>query len=290
MKVKFLVAMALLVSFLTVVAGVQRAEAADLVGPYIFKSSMHIRAHHWLVYWTTPTAKEPQYLTGSWTPEFDFNLQGPLEGGSQLSVTFLKPDGSKWLTRNLVTPEVAADAFELFNSNLLDLEKYALPIAGTFTIKIDMSNALTKANKTLFTGKFDVVKFHYGTGTKEKNQADYYVNHDWELPIGQLGFDTQIDAEAPQLRVNMWFRGKVEATGIAGYLYFNGKQISSTKTNGNSYQTFVTQPSIATGDIQWSRHSLLFSNVSEKRNGMSANDYPDKIWLDKNPQGERILI
>src|SRR5580658_7743671 len=85
--------------------GVANAAKADLEGPYVYKSSVHINTRKFLVYYPTPTAKEPQYNTNSWAPRFEFNVQGPLEGGSQISVYFSKPDGSTWFSTNLNTPE-----------------------------------------------------------------------------------------------------------------------------------------------------------------------------------------
>ena len=187
------------------------AFADDMAGPYVYKTSIRINTQHYLVYYPTPTAKEPHYLTGSWAPKLSFNVQGPLEGGSQITVVFTKPSGAAWLTKNLDTPEIGGDTFQSFSMDGIDMEKQAINLGGVFGIKILLSNALTGTKATLFTGKFTVTKFHYGSAPNEVNQADFWVNHDWNLPIGHLGFDEDpSNAEAPQMQVKMWFRGSLE--------------------------------------------------------------------------------
>ncbi|HLK58137.1 MAG TPA: hypothetical protein VKU00_16335 [Chthonomonadaceae bacterium] len=286
MRVYALMALALLLALCSAV----QTRAGEVEGPYVYKSSIHINTQHYLVYWPSPTAKEPQYLTGSWAPRFDFNVQGPLEGGSQISVSFFKPDGAKWLTRNLNTEETAKDTFQHFMSDGLEMEKQATTQTGIFTIKIELSNALTKTDKTLFTGKFEVGKFHYGTAPNEKNQNDYFVNHDWTLPIGQMSFDTHGDAEAPKLLVSLWFRGPSNTSSVAGYLYFNGKQISSTKSMGGVHEAAIIRTGTTQEDMLWTRWTFHFARVAEARKGNSANNYPDMWWLDKNPGDYEIKI
>lgn len=261
-------------------------------GPYVYKTSVRINTRKFLVYYPTPTAKEPQYSTNTWAPRFEFNVQGPLEGGSQISVSFKKPDGAAWFSSNLDTPEKPADEFAHFSSDALDLEKKAITTIGSATMTVTLTNALSKTNKTLFTGKFDVGKFYYGptAAAKPKDAVEYYVNHDWNLPIGQLAFDSAINAEAPHLRLLMWFRGPVKAEDLAGYLYYKGKQISTTKTNGGVYEMIKIETGITQPDTRWGRSTISFDNVSSGRVGNSANNYPDMHWLDKNPGAYEVKI
>ena len=260
------------------------ARAEEPQGPYVFKSSVRINTRKFLVYYPTPTAKEPQYQTNSWAPRFEFNILGPLEGGSQISVSFTKPDGTKWISQNLTTPETDAENFARFTSDALDLEKQAILQTGTAGMTITLSNALTKTSKTLFTGKFEVGKFRYSTADpNSKNPYEYYVNHDWELPIGQLAFDSQIDSEAPHLRIHLWFRGKVSEQDMAGYLYYKGKQIASTKTAGGVKEMINVDTGISQPDTRWGRCTFFLDGVAEARKGMSANNYPTMFFLDKNP-------
>ncbi|BDI32098.1 hypothetical protein CCAX7_41490 [Capsulimonas corticalis] len=285
MKIRLLLLLILALVFPTF------ARADDLVGPYVYKSSVRLNTQHYLVYWPSPTAKEPQYLTGSWAPKLNFNVQGPLEGGSQISVQFTKPGGVKWIHRDLKTDETDADSFQSFSLDGIDLDKQATMATGEFTLNIVLTNALNGTNKPLYTGKFEVAKFHYGAAPNEVHQADYYVNHDWTLPIGQMSFDDNPEnAEAPALLVKLWFRGPLDMQMLAGYLYYNGKQISSTKSEGNVSAPVVVQPGSTRPDLTWSRCTFDFAKVSKGRNGDSANNYDSMFFLDKHPGEYEIKV
>ena len=265
--------------------------AQEMPGPYVYKSSVHLNTQHYLRYWPTPTAKEPQYLTGSWAPKLNFNVQGPLEGGSQITVTFAKPGGVQWFHEDLKTDEIDGNTFQSFTLDGNDLEKQATTLAGTFTLTISLSNALTSTHKTLYIGKFEVGKFHYGTAPNEVHQADYYVNHDWTLPIGQMSFDDDpANAEAPTLRMNIWFRGAPQTDQLAGYLYYQGKQISTTKSAGNVGIPITIQPGTTRPDLTWSRATFFFSHVAETLKPESANNYDAFFFLDKNPGDYELKV
>ncbi len=288
MKIRWLLLLALALPPLTLPLP---ARAQKMAGPYVYKSSVHLNTQHYLVYWPSPTAKEPQYLTGSWAPRLNFNVQGPLEGGSQISVRFAKPGGAKWFSRDLKTDETDADSFQSFSLDGNDLEKQATTLTGEFTLTVALSNALSGVNKTLYTGKFEVVKFHYGSAPNEVHQADYYVNHDWTLPIGQMGFDDDpANAEAPTLRVTLWFRGALDMQMLAGYLYYNGKQITSTKSAGSVGAPVVIEPGTTRPDLTWSRCLFYFSRVAEALHGNSGNNYDTMFFLDKNPGSYEVKV
>ena len=267
------------------------SRADELPGPYVYKSSVHLNTQHYLVYWANPAAKEPQYLTGSWAPRLDFNVQGPLEGGSQITVTFAKPGGLPWFHRDLRTDETAADTFQNFRLDGNDLDKQATNLGGTFSLTISLSNALTGTKKTLYAGKFEVVKFHYGSAPNEIHQADFYVNHDWTLPIGQMSFDDDpANAEAPTLRMNLWFRGPLPTDMLAGYLYYQGKQITSTKSAGSLNVALAIQPGTTRPDLTWSRCTFYFSKVAKTLKPESANNYDSMFFLDKNPGDYELKV
>jgi hypothetical protein len=283
--------LALLMMALMLVVCTARMAHAQLEGPYVYKSSLRINTYHFLRYWPNPNAKEPTYNFGSWTPKVEFNVQGPLEGGSQVSLTFTKPDGTKWFSVNLETPEIPADQFASFRYDDTSKEKLATILTGTFGLTINLANALTKTNKTLFTGKFDVAKFHYGGNAPDaKNNFDYYVSHDWNLPIAQLVWSEEEDERTPRLRVNMWFRGEKDSTKMAGYLFYKGKQVASTKMNGSAQETVTLRPGTTEPNFYWSRWTLYFTLVSSGLKMESANNYDALYFLDKNPGEYEIKV
>ena len=287
MKTRLLIVCAALLAVLSA-AGSHAQE-----GPYVYKTSVRINTHKYLRYWPSASAKEPTYNTNCWAPRFEFNVQGPLEGGSQLSVTFTKPDGTNWYSQNLPTPEVTADNFEHFLVDGNEQEKKAITQTGTCTMSIHLSNALNKTSKTLFTGKFEVGKFYYGptAASSPKNACDFYVNHDWELPIGQLAFDDPTNADAPHLHIKLWFRGESQEEQMAGYLYYKGKQIASTKAGGSAKEGVVIETGTTNPDVHWGRWTFSFDHVAEAlKHDNGNNNYDGMHFLDKNPGDYELKI
>src|SRR6185503_7713929 len=209
-----------------ILQGAAPARADD--GPRLAKTRLLIKLWQNHSYWP-PKATQEQYDTTSWLPGVRFRVLGPIPGGSQLSVDITKPDGSLWVTLDCPTEEIGADRW-------VDVETPREPLGGTkvfttgtgvygFTIRL--KNALTAQNQTLFSGKFKVSKLDKSKGIpKFKNTVTYYVDHDWLLPIGLIWSETT-QAYNIHLRAAMWFKGV--AGPKAAYLYYQGKQVASTK-------------------------------------------------------------
>ena len=232
--------------------------------PLVMKANLIVGAHREGNYWPSPAAKEPQYNTWTWGPRYEFTVLGPLAGGSQLSIDTFKPDGSLWLSYPIQTPETGPGDAHRFNVPNRHDEKKLIPITGTFSFKIILKNELTKTNVALYQGKFTVNKFHVGNNLPQfRNQFEYFVENDWRLPFGLLFTDNQMDAEAPRLRILMWFRDgeKVLTTeDVACYVFYNGKQIASTKTNGGAVSKLQVNTSGSNnGDPGW-RSMVFFVN------------------------------
>ena len=259
------------------------------------KANLIVGAHREGNYWPNPAAKEPVYNMWTWGPRYEFTVLGPLAGGSQLSVETYKPDGSPWLTYPIQTPEITADDAHRFMVPNSHDEKKLIPMTGAFSFKIMLKNELTKTNTVLYQGKFTVNKFHYGNNLPQfKNQFEYYVENDWRLPYGLLFADSQMDAEAPRLRILMWFRDteKVLTTDDAAcYVFFNGKQIASTKTNGGAISKLqVNTSGMNAGEPGWRTMVFFVNQISTGRIPASNNNYRDIHWLDKNPGVYEIKV
>ena len=135
------------------------AARAD-AGPTIWKSSLRVYTTRFETYWPTPTAKEPQYLTTSWMPRFTFTVQGPLAGGSKITVSFTKPDGSAWLSLPCDTPEIGPeDTARIESPNEQTNDKRAIRTTGNFGFTIKLTNELTQTKTILYTGTFTVSNF-----------------------------------------------------------------------------------------------------------------------------------
>jgi hypothetical protein len=271
-----------------------KANAAD--EPRVVKPSLSIMVTRYLRYFPTPTAKEPQYNTWSWRPRFNFTVEGPLESGSQLSISFFKPNGSPWMTMPLEVKEIPAGQFVPVvnpNDTTQEAERNTTLGTGVYTFKINLKNPLSGVNKTLYNGKFTVGKFHVGPDVPvNKNQFDYYVQHDWLMPIGYLFWNMSPDEEAPQVKSLMWFRGALQPEQVAAYLYYNGKVICSTANpeQGSSYRQYSLETPSSAPDPQWGGFIFHFAKVATTDKHFSANRYPDTHFLDKNPGKYEIKV
>lgn len=269
---------------------------ADEDGPSIVKPSMNIMVTRYLRYFASPTAKEPIYNTWSWRPRYNFSIAGPIPGGSQISITFYKPDGTAWMTNPCPVNEIpAGQTVPVANPNDTTdaAERAATTAVGTYTFKINLKNPLTNTNKMLYSGKFTINKFHVGPNLPvNKGQWDYYVEHDWLLPIGYLGWKQTEDEEAPQLISLMWFRGDIKQEEIAAYMYYKGKQICSTgnSAQGSGYPQYTLYPPSTPPDPRWVGYVFRFSKVAAYNKMFSANSYPDTFFLDKNPGEYEIKV
>src|ERR1051325_6534446 len=109
------------------------ARAAD--GPTLLKRTVMIKLRRFSRYWPNPAAKEPQYSTYSWFPRWQFEVLGPMGGGSQFIAEFQKADGSPWMTANMPTSEIAEGDSAVIKMPDMDentLEKKAITATGTF--------------------------------------------------------------------------------------------------------------------------------------------------------------
>jgi hypothetical protein len=107
--------------------------------------------------------------------------------------------------------------------------------AGTFGLKI--TNA--KTNQVAFQGKFKVQKIPAYPGQAQyRNSFEFYVDNDWNLPIGYVGFSPDAGSSNPCPVVFMWFKGRLDAKDFEARLFYQGQEIASTDDNGivNTYQ------------------------------------------------------
>jgi hypothetical protein len=227
-------------------------------------------------------------------------VNGPISAGSQLSVDFSSPTNKSWVKFDCDTGE-AADATRWWGvldcGNNLPDEK-AIIETGLFDFNIRMRNELSGTNLTLFTGKMKVEKFHYGLELpKFKNNFVYYINEDWNLPIGYVYLEGEKDAHSsnidwtfPELKVSMWFRGDSETTNnIVAYLFYQGKEVGSTKSTEQGTSTDeVTNLASQSSAFEWRRKKFHFNTV---RGWDRAPQYHIKAHLlSKNPGDYEIKI
>lgn len=182
--------------------------------------------------------------TWSWTPWAEYRVVGPISAGSQLSVEFTLPGGKSWLSFDCPTQETKDGYWwpTECGDKSGSMKQQATIETGMVGFKINLKNELEGTNKTLFIGKFKVEKFHVGVVDlpKFKNNFAFYVNYDWNLPIGYL-YDYDImdfragghppDPNGGKLNFVTWFRGSPNLMNYGkyvAYLYYQGKLVADS--------------------------------------------------------------
>ena len=240
----------------------------------------------------------------SWTPRIEFRVNGPIASGSQLQVEYFLPGGKPWLKIDCATDEVAAGqslkvGYPPCGNDLPD--EQAVTTLGPVDFKISLKNELQGTAKTLFAGKFSVGKVQVGLKTPEfKNNFDYYVEHDWNLPIGYvyqadpedyLGEADPADIEFAPVAVSMWFRGDFNAADkITAHLFHKGREVSNTadSSKGSSHQeahntTYESTPYV------WRRYRFMFTNAL-LFNREEPDNHAEAFRLDKNPGEYEVKV
>ncbi len=91
----------------------------------------------------------------------------------------------------------------------------------------------TRDGAVLFQGKFKVGKFKTGPNIPMfRNQNDFFVDQDWNLPIGYAWLNWAKDKNAPAPTVSMWIKGETRLDDLEARLFYNGQQILTTDEMG----------------------------------------------------------
>ena len=265
--------------------------AAQAQNPTLLKRTISVTARRWSRYWKNPKAAEPQYNTWCWTPQVKFQILGPVTDGSQFQVEIALPDGRPWMTLDMRTRELQDDYLDEIKMVDVDddtMERRAiLTPAGLFPFKIILKNELQGTNNVMFAGKFKVGTYTPNQAIPEfKGKQEFYVDHDWMLPVGYIWLDPQIDENVPALSALMTFRGQDELSEMTGYLYYNGKKIAEARGNDKD------ERSNSTGEKNsvYYNWQFTFATVRGFNKDTSANNYSSIFLLDKNPGAYEIKV
>ncbi|MGH9508320.1 MAG: hypothetical protein ACRD2Q_02505 [Terriglobales bacterium] len=201
--------------FLLVTVASSPAWAQD--EPTIAKDSIQVTA------WSIPEYRKNDKLW-SWVPKIDFRVNGPIASGSQLYVEFKLPTGP-WVSfdckTGLIGPGYWWDVTEC-GGNALDRAKGVTHI-GQVSFSIGLRNEVTETNQILFSGKAKVGRVPSNTD-KHETAAEwvYYVDHDWNLPIGYIFLDPE-GGNSPKFLAAFWVRGSYP--NFEPHLFYNGKEV-----------------------------------------------------------------
>lgn len=216
MKRLFLVSFALLI--LAVANSATVVAQADQ--PTLQYDSLQVTA------WTNNSYKG-NYDVWSWVPRMQFKVNGPIASGSQLYVEVQQPGGSApWLKFDCDTGEIQKGYWWKTECGGRQVEDKSILPVGMVNFAIKMRNELAGSDTTLFTGKMKVAKtLTNEVGPKAAQKFVYYIDHDWNLPIGYVYYtpDSVYGWDYPDFNVAFWVRG--DSYKIDPHLFYQGKEI-----------------------------------------------------------------
>lgn len=265
-------------------------EAGRAAEPVIDRTSIQVTTQEHRGYYSNGKLDE---TTWSWTPRIAFRVNGPVPQGSQLEVEYFLPGNKSWLKVDCETGEVGAGQFWQVGNppcgNNMDDEK-GITYTGPMTFRISLRNELQGASKTLFNGKMNVKRVRVGPDLPvNKNHFDYYIDHDWNLPIGYVYAPEEEEySEVAPLAVSLWFRG--DTNKVAAYLFYKGQEISNTavSSKGTSNQEVDNQTFEASPYI-WRRMRFTFFNAL-LFNREESDSQAGAFRMDKNPGEYEIKV
>lgn len=196
--------------------------------PVLLKTTLDIRCDTEARYWKLPA--ESNYT--SWIPQVKFKVRYAGATKLRLMAEYFTPDGKPWFSETVKLNK--ADATEKTQELITDrvsgrFEGKSTIATGLFGVKITD----TRDGSVLFQGKFKVGKFKWGPNIPMfKNQNDFFVEQDWNLPIGYVWLDWARDKNAPAPTVSMWIKGETRLDDIEARLFYNGQQIATTDDMG----------------------------------------------------------
>jgi hypothetical protein len=195
----------------------------------------------------------------------EYRVNGPIASGSQLYVEFTIPGAGPWVKFDCRTePTQKGYSFKTEGGGRQIPEDKGSTHIGPVNFAIRLRNELAGGDQTLFAGKIKVAKVRSNeAGPKAANHFVYYVDLDWNLPIGYVFYepDDYWDRDdprrwaKPKFSFAFWTRG--ETSGFAEpHLFYGGKEIGKLYNDGREVGT----PGCGTSEVH---NSVSHSTASE---------------------------
>ena len=194
--------------------------------PTVAKDTLQITAF-------TVNSYKGNFDVWSWLPRMQFRVNGPIASGSQLYVQYSLPTGP-WVKFDCDTGNVEKGYWWKTECGGRDIgEDKASLYTGPVSFVIKMRNELQGTDTTIFTGKMKVAKAKSNeAGPKAAQKFVYFVDHDWNLPIGYV-YLTPSDVygwKLPNFHVSFWVRG--DAYKFDPHLFYQGKEVGKRFLDG----------------------------------------------------------
>jgi len=265
--------------------------AADPDQPTVAKDSVQVTAFTFNNY-------RGNYDVWSWVPRMEFRVNGPIPSGAQLYAEFNIPGATPWVKFDCRTEETKAGYWWRTQCGGRDIpEEKGATFTGPVSFAIKIRNELSGTDATLFTGRAKVEKSLSNLGgPKAATKFVYYINHDWNLPIGYV-FLTPDEVHAwkkTTLNVAFWTRGSYQGN-FQPHLFYQGKEVGKISYDGREIgvpncdpeienNTTLTVADTMPQKATWVRVKCRFFNVQGwDRTGQEPGMFGPLYQLDKNP-------
>lgn len=212
------------------------------------------------------------------------------DGSSKLRYVaeWTKADGSPWFTEQLDTDYYSRNSSMIFKSPYSDetFQAHATGTIGSFGVKITDS----KAGTTVFQGKFKVGKLPMDTDPARKNYNLFYVDNDWSLNVGAVGFDFDnwhLDQLNPS--IFLWFKGTLDTKDFEARLFHNNQMVASTDDGGyvNSERSRGEECFLKPELCKYTLWKFHWTNFILENNDYGRSKYPKAIFTRDKP-GEYV--
>ena len=257
--------------------------------PTIAKDSLQITAFTFNVY-------KGNYDHWSWVPLMKYRVNGPIASGSQLYVEYTLPTGP-WLKFDCETNNIEKGYWWKTECGGRQIpEDKSSTYTGPVSFTIKMRNELQGTDTTLFSGKMKVAKARSNeVGPKAVNKFVYWVDHDWNLPIGYVYLtpDSIYGWKFPDFHVAFWVRG--DAYKFDPHLFYQGKEVGKKFLDGmevgragcesevENNTTHYVEDSVPQ-KAKWARIECDFPNIKgSNTTGETSNMFGEIFTLAANP-------
>ncbi|MBS1795714.1 MAG: hypothetical protein JSS81_17800 [Acidobacteria bacterium] len=248
--------------------------------PVFLKNTLDVRVDTDERYWKMP--QESNYT--SWIPQVRFRVFYSGPPTLSYKVEYFDAAGKPWFTENVkqTARENSLNLTEISSDRPVGrFDGKATIATGTHGVKI--TNAAN--GETVFEGKFKVGKFKYGpTIAMFKNTYSFYVEQDWNLPIGYVWLASRQDWANPFLVTSMWIKGDLRLDDLEAKLFYNGAEIATTKDMGEIFagQTRFPNHNEDKNLAQWTQYDFGWYKIRVNF-GNSGKKYPQAKFLNQLP-------
>ena len=270
------IALIFVVSIVLITSSARSAQLDDQ--PTIVKDTVQVTAFTFNVY-------KGNYDNWSWVPVMRYRVNGPIPSGGQLYNEFSLPTGP-WVSFDCKTEETLSGRWWQVECGGRDIpEAKGSTFTGTVNFAIKLRNELAGTNITLFTGKAKVEKAHSNeSGPQVVNHWVYFINHDWNLPIGYVWL-TPDDIKGwdwPNFHVAFWIRG--DPYNFDPHLFYQGKEVGRITIDGQQAGSAGCESEVDNNTThyveesmpqkaKWSRIICSFPNIK----GLAKNIEPPTV-------------